>query len=310
MHTTDTTDRHEDHSSTDAFEAYVRRGESSGFNLLHRRELTGDDNGGFLVPLSTEDAINRAVAGISPIRSISSVQKIRTNLLMRQTTGGSAFFPTMELYAMPAMTEALLADPTVDIDRWFADEVRLAFAQQEGQSFVIGDGVDKPKGFLTYDTIDNDRRWERTIGVIRTGVDGAFPVVDPSAKLMELVYAAKPSYRANGSFVMNRSTQAVIRKMKGADGNYLWQPAAQPGGNATLLGFPVVESEDMPDIAANSLSVAFGDFRRGYLVVDRIGISVLRDPYSVKPYVLFYTTKRVGGGVQDFEAIKLLKFSA
>ena len=109
---------------------------------------------------------------------------------------------------------------------------------------------------------------------------------------------------------MNRSTQSVIRKFKDADGSYLWQPSAQAGAPSTLLGYPVAESEDMPDIAANSLSLAFGDFARGYLVVDRVGIRVLRDPYSSKPYVLFYTTKRVGGGVQDFDAIKLMKFSA
>jgi len=119
----------------------------------------------------------------------------------------------------------------------------------------------------------------------------------------------KSGYRANAHFVMNRATQSVIRKFKDGDGNYLWQPSATPGDSPTLMGFPVAESEDMPDISADSLSVAYGDFRRGYLIVDRVGIRVLRDPYSSKPYVLFYTTKRVGGGVQDFEAIKFLKFA-
>ena len=204
---------------------------------------------------------------------------------------------------------ALLDDSAVDIDQWIAEEVRLAFAQQEGQAFVTGDGVNKPKGFLAYDTIDN-ASWEfGKLGFISTGVAGAFPASNPSDKLIDLAYAVKAGYRANGTFVMNRSTQSAIRKLKDADGNYLWQPAAQPGTPSTLMGFPLVESEDMPDIAANSLSIAFGDFERGYLIVDRIGISVLRDPYSAKPYVLFYTTKRVGGGVQDFEAIKLLKFA-
>ena len=118
----------------------------------------------------------------------------------------------------------------------------------------------------------------------------------------------KAGYRANGTFVLNRATQAAIRKLKDADGNYLWQPAAKAGEPCDPDGLPVAESEDMPDIAADSYSVAFGDFRRGYLIVDRVGIRVLRDPYSSKPYVLFYTTKRVGGGVQDFDAIKLLKF--
>ncbi len=127
--------------------------------------------------------------------------------------------------------------------------------------------------------------------------------------LVDLVYALKSGYRQNASFVMNRKTQSVIRKFKDAGGNYLWQPPAGAGQSATLMSFPVVEAEDMPDIAANSLSSAFGDFKRGYLVVDRAGVRVLRDPYSAKAYVLFYTTKRVGGGVQDYDAIKLLKFA-
>jgi HK97 family phage major capsid protein len=127
--------------------------------------------------------------------------------------------------------------------------------------------------------------------------------------LIDLVYALKAGYRQNGAFVMNRKTQSAIRKLKDEDGNYLWTPPAQAGGRAALMSFPVVEAEDMPDLAADSFSVAFGDFNRGYLIVDRAGVSVLRDPYTAKPYVLFYTTKRVGGGVQDFDAIKLLKFA-
>jgi HK97 family phage major capsid protein len=107
---------------------------------------------------------------------------------------------------------------------------------------------------------------------------------------------------------MNRKSQSAIRKFKDVDGNYLWQPAATADGRATLMNFPVVESEDMPDIGTDSYSIVFGDFNRGYLIVDRVGVRVLRDPYSAKPYVLFYTTKRVGGGVQNFEALKLMKF--
>jgi HK97 family phage major capsid protein len=128
--------------------------------------------------------------------------------------------------------------------------------------------------------------------------------------LVDLIYAVKAGYRQNGVFVMNRKTQSAIRKFKDSGGNYLWQPPATQNARASLMTFPVIEAEDMPDIAANSLSVAFGDFGRGYLVVDRAGVRVLRDPYSAKPYVLFYTTKRVGGGVQDFDAIKLLKMAA
>lgn len=141
-----------------------------------------------------------------------------------------------------------------------------------------------------------------------TGVAGALPASNPSDKLVDLIYTLKAGYRQNASFVMNRRTQAVIRKLKDSSGAYLWQPPAMPGGKAMLMGFPVVEAEDMPDIATDARALAFGDFARGYLVVDRTGVRVLRDPYSAKPYVLFYVTKRVGGGVQDFDAIKLLKF--
>ncbi|MEQ9122895.1 MAG: phage major capsid protein, partial [Alphaproteobacteria bacterium] len=140
--------------------------------------------------------------------------------------------------------------------------------------------------------------------------EGGFPTSNPGDKLIDLVYAVKSGYRANGRFVMNRTTQAAIRKFKDTEGNYLWQPALAAGQPPTLLNYPVTEAEDMPSVSADAPAVAFGDFRRGYLIVDRVGVRVLRDPYSAKPYVLFYTTKRVGGGVQNFEAIKFLQFSS
>jgi HK97 family phage major capsid protein len=316
------------------FEGYVRRGDAMRAMNIQGKALsaaTGAD-GGYLVPPETETAVNRALKAISPIRAIASVRQVSGNVYKKPfaTTGmGTGWvgenaarpqtttptlaelsFPTMELYAMPAATQSLLDDSAVDIDQWIAEEVRLAFAEQEGAAFVNGDGINKPKGFLSYDAIAN-ASWEHgKLGFIPTGSAGAFPASNPSDRLIDLVYAVKAGYRANGSFVMNRATQSVVRKFKDADGNYLWQPAASPDVASTLMGFPVVESEDMPDIATDSHSIAFGDFERGYLIVDRIGISVLRDPYSAKPYVLFYTTKRVGGGIQDFEAIKLLKFAA
>ena len=165
------------------------------------------------------------------------------------------------------------------------------------------------RAFSASDTVD-DAAWTwGKLGYVNTGAAGAFPAANPSDVLIDLVYALKSGYRQNAAFVMNRKTQSAIRKFKDAHGQYLWQPPAAAGQPATLLGFAVAEAEDMPNIAAGALALAFGDFRRGYLVVDRAGVRVLRDPYSAKPYVLFYTTKRVGGGVQDFDAIKLLKFA-
>ena len=317
-----------------AFDSYVRKGEPGALRDLERKALSvgSDPDGGYLVPDETEKAVNRALKDISPIRAIAGIRQVSGSVYKRPfaTSGADTgwvaetasrpqtntptlaelSFPTMELYAMPAATSSLLDDSAVNIDEWLAEEVRIAFATQEGTAFVTGNGTDKPKGFLDYTTVANGSWTWGNIGFIATGAAGAFPASNPGDVLIDLMYAVKSGYRGNAHFVMNRATQSVIRKMKDGDGTYLWQPSAKPGESPTLMGFPVAESEDMPNIATNSLSVAFGDFRRGYLIVDRVGIRVLRDPYSAKPYVLFYTTKRVGGGVQDFEAIKLLKFAA
>ena len=219
-------------------------------------------------------------------------------------------FPTMELYAMPAATQTLLDDAAVDIEAWIAAEVDTVFAEQEGAAFIAGDGANRPKGLLSYDTIANDNWSWGKIGTVPTGAAGAFSSAGPQDVLIEAIYGLKAGHRQNGTFLMNRKTQSALRRFKDTTGHYLWQPPAAAGQPASLMGFPVAEAEDMPDIAADSRSIAFGDFRAGYLVVDRTGVRVLRDPYSAKPYVLFYTTKRVGGGVQNFEAIKLVVFSA
>ena len=309
-----------------AFSAYVKRGEEKALSV------GSNTDGGYLVPTETDTEITRLMTAISPIRSIASVRKVSTAIYKKPvTTSGPATgwvaetaarpqtnsqsidalsFPTAELYAMPAATAQFLDDAAVDVGQWIADEVNAAFAQQEGTAFVTGNGTNKPKGFLAETTI-TEASWSwGKLGYVATGVSGDLPASNKSDVLIDLVYALKSGYRQNASFVMNRKTQAVLRKLKDDSGNYLWQPAATADGKATLMGFPLVEAEDMPDIAAGSYSIAFGDFRRGYLVVDRTGVNVLRDPYSAKPYVLFYTTKRVGGGVQNYDAIKLLKFAA
>ena len=311
----------------------MRRGDHRQLRDLEEKSLSIGTNsdGGYLVPPETEAAVNRALRNLSPIRSIAGVRQVSGAVFKKpfavngigsgwvgetavraQTTTptlDALTFPTMELYAMPAATQTLLDDSAVNIDQWIADEVHATFAEQEGAAFVTGDGIAQPKGFLTYPTVAQSAWAWGSLGTINTGVAAAFPASNPADKLVDLVYSVKAGYRANATFVMNRATQSIIRKMKDSAGSYLWAPAGKPGEAPTVLGFPVAESENMPDVAANSLSVAFGDFQRGYLIVDRVGIRVLRDPYSAKPYVLFYTTKRVGGGVQDFDAIKLLKFA-
>ena len=316
-----------------AFESYVRSGEAGGLRALETKALVVGSNpdGGYLVPPEVETQIGQGLKNISPIRSIAGVRTISGNVYKKPfMTAGPAVgwvgetdvrtqtasptldelsFPAMELYAMPAATATLLEDAAVNIDQWLAQEVEQVFAAQEGTAFVTGDGTNKPKGFLSYTTVANASWNWGNVGYIASGAAGAFAASNPSDVLVDLVYAVKAGYRQNAVFVMNRKTQSTIRKFKDSTGAYLWQPPAIAGGKASLMTFPVIEAEDMPDVAANSLSVAFGDFNRGYLVVDRAGVSVLRDPYSAKPYVLFYTTKRVGGGVQDFDAIKLMKMA-
>ncbi len=317
-----------------AFDAYVRAGEAGALRQLETKAMSvaSNSDGGYLVPVELEQEIGRRLAAISPIRALATVREISASVYKKPfMTAGPASgwigetaervqtttptldalsFPAMELYAMPAATATLLDDAAVDIDEWIASEVELTFAMQEGTAFVTGNGSGKPEGFLSYDTVANASWTWGKLGFVASGGASGFASSSPSDALVDLIYALKAGYRQNAAFVMNRKTQAAIRKFKDQGGGYLWQPPAQPGGRASLMTFPVVESEDMPDLGADALPVAFGDFRRGYLIVDRTGVRVLRDPYSAKPYVLFYTTKRVGGGVQDFDAIKLMKCSA
>ena len=315
-----------------AFDGYIRKGETGGLLDIESKALSvgSGPDGGYLVPAETETTVNAALKELSPIRAIASVRQVSGSVFKkpfsiagagagwaaetgaRTTTTSPTLaelsFPTMELYAMPAATPALLDDAAVDVDQWIAEEVRAAFAEQEGTAFVTGNGSSRPTGFMHYDKVAEGSWVWGKLGSVKTGTDASFPASNPGDKLIDFVYTLKAAYRANARFVMNRATQAVVRKLKDGDGHYLWHPAISPGEAPSLMGFPVTEAEDMPDVAADAYAIAFGDFRRGYLIVDRVGIRILRDPYSSKPYVLFYTTKRVGGGMQDFDAIKLLQF--
>lgn len=309
------------------FTAYLRRGEIGEGKSLNAGT---PGEGGHVVPVETEARIDRLLAEASPIRAIASVRQTASGVFRKPVSRGGAAtgwvsesaarpetdapglelieFPAAELYAMPAATQQLLDDAMVDVEAWLAEEVRDVFAAQESAAFIAGDGINKPRGLLDYTSVAEGGQAWGELGYVATGSAGGFDASDPADALIDLVYAPKTAYRARGRFVMNRQTVSAVRRFKDADGNYLWQPALGEGATSTLLGYPVSEAEDMPDIGTDSLSIAFGDFARGYLIVDRQGVEVLRDPFSAKPHVLFYTTKRVGGGVQDFEAIKLLKF--
>ncbi len=315
-----------------AWASYFRSGDPTALSQIEGKSLTArDDNGGYIVPVETEIVIDSALAQVSPFRNLATIRAVSTANFTKPVSAGGAVagwageaqartettapdldlieFPAGELYAMPAATQTLLDDSVADVDQWLAEEVQDVFSAQETTAFVIGDGINKPRGILNYPQAADGSEAKGEIGYVPTGVDGDLDADAPIDALIDLTYAPETRYRSNASFIMNRRTLGRLRKIKDADGNYIWQAASQAGQPSTLLGFPVVEIEDMPDIAPDSTPIAFGDFRRGYLIADRQGVRVLRDPYSAKPFVLFYTTKRVGGGVQDFSAIKLLRCS-
>lgn len=274
------------------------------------------------MPAEVERSILQRLANISPIRALATVRTISAGTYRaafsatgwvgetasRPETASQVLselvLPAMELYAMPSATQTFLDDALVDVDRWIADEVEMVFAEQESIAFISGNGMTEPRGVLTAPVVA-DASWTwGNIGVLNSGAAGAFAAANPSDVLIALIYALRTAYRQNGTFMMNRRTQSAIRGFKDSAGNYIWKPPTGIGQPATLMNFPVAEAEAMPNIAANSVSVLFGDFSHGYLIVDSAGVSILRDPYSAKPYVLFYTTTLVGGGVQDFAAIK------
>ena len=313
-------------------ELYLRKGIETGLGLKSMNGAS-DASGGYAVPREIDGAIDRALTAISPIRQIATV--VRTGSAGYRkliTTGGApsgwvaetaarpeTATPTFremvppggDLYANPAVSQAMLDDAMFDVETYIAGEIATEFARAEGAAFVSGNGTNRPQGFLTYTTTneaDTVRAWG-SLQYVASGAAGAFPASNPSDKLIDLVQALRAPYRQGASFVMNSATASAIRKFKTADGAFLWQPAFAEGRADTLLGYPVIECEDMPDIAANSLSIAFGNFRAGYLIAERNETSILRDPYSNKPYVHFYAVKRIGGGVINSEAIKLLKFA-
>jgi HK97 family phage major capsid protein len=314
-------------------ERYLRKGLEAGVEL---KALSGatDAAGGYAVPEEIDQRIEKTLTAISPIRAIASVVRVGSAGYRKLvTTGGTPSGwvaetagrpetdtpdfaeiapPFGELYANPAASQAMLDDAAFDVEAWLAGEIATEFARAEGAAFVSGSGVNRPKGFLSQPTsaaLDSVRAFG-TLQFISTGVAGGFPGAQPQDKLIDLVQALRPPYRQGAVFVMNSSTAARIRKFKTDDGAFVWQPGLVAGQPDTLLGYPVVEAEDMPDVAADSLSVAFGNFKAGYLIAERQETQILRDPFTNKPFVHFYATRRIGGQVMNSEAIKLLKFSA
>lgn len=312
---------------------YMRRGGNTPHSVMAAMSVGSDPDGGYTVTPDTSGRIIKKIYETSPMRQVASVTTIGTDRLegfndlgegtagwvgetqARPATGtpqlGKWEIPVHEMYAFPMVTQKLLDDSMFDIEAWLADKTSDKFIRTENAAFLNGDGILKPRGLLTYTTAataDATRAWG-TFQHVATGTSAGFgTTTNGTDKLIDLVYSVKAGYRANANFMMSRSSVAGVRKLKDGQGNYAWQPSVTALSGGTLLGFNIVEAEDMPVIAADSLSIAFGDFREAYQIVDRIGIRVLRDALTNKPYVGFYTTKRVGGDAIHFEAVKFLKF--
>ena len=276
--------------------------------------------------------LSARLKNISPIRSIAQVVQTGTAGYRKLvTTGGTASGwvsetaarpetatptfaeiapPSGELYANPAASQAMLDDAAFDVQAWLADEIAMEFARAEGAAFISGSGTNQPRGFLN-GTTSTASDAARPFGQLQHLVSGNATGFDvsPELKLIDLVHSLKAGHRQGASWVMNAKTLALVRKLKASDGSFLWQPGLMEGQPNRLLGYPVVEAEDMPDLAAGALPIAFGNFRAGYLIAERTATSILRDPFTNKPFVHFYATKRIGGQVLDSDAIKLLKIS-
>ncbi|MHC0053111.1 phage major capsid protein [Actibacterium sp. D379-3] len=318
-----------------AFAAYLRSGDDDALRGLQLEgkalstAVAGD--GGYLVDPQTAETIKSVLKSTASIRSIAQVVNVEAtsfDVLVDHSEFGSGWasetgtltetetpqiervsIPLHELSAMPKASQRLLDDSAFDIEGWLAGRIADRFARAEASAFVNGDGLDKPTGILTHTQVP-DASWAwGALGYIATGTDGDFDAVSPADAVLDVVYALGAEYRANATFVMNSKTAGVVRKMKDADGRFLWSDGLAAGEPARLLGYPVLIAEDMPDIAPDACAIAFGDFQAGYTVAERPDLRVLRDPFSAKPHVLFYATKRVGGDISDFAAIKLLKFA-
>ncbi|WP_373353225.1 phage major capsid protein [Pseudoroseicyclus sp. CXY001] len=315
-----------------AFNAYLRSGDDDGLRHLEieGKALATTGDGGYLVDPQTSATVMSVLNATASIRAIANVVHVEatsydvlvdhTELGAGWTTETSTIADTAtpsidrisidlhELSAMPKASQRLLDDSAFDIEGWLAARIAEKFARSEAAAFINGDGEDMPRGILDYPREVNAGAVWGELGYVMTGADGAFASTNASDAIVDLVYALGAEYRAGATFVMNSRTTGAVRKLKDNDGRFLWSDGLAAGEPARLMGYPVLVAEDMPDIGSDACAIAFGNFHSGYTIAERPDLRVLRDPFSAKPHVLFYATKRVGGGVSDFAAIKLLKF--
>lgn len=312
-----------------AFGGFLRKGAEEGLHELEKKALqiaVGED-GGFAVPEVLDQQILQMERNEVTMRSLGKVISLGNENYKKLVNLGGANAgwvgetedrpetdaPKLgevslyygEIYANPAATQKSLDDVFFNAEAWLASEVAEAFSEQENAAFIHGNGTKKPKGILAYPTSTAADR-TRAYGTLQHVMSGAAAGINPD-QLISLVYSLKAKYRRNAAWLMATGTVEAIRKLKDDNGNYLWRPGLDAGEPSTLLSRPLHEEDEMPELADGEFSIAFGDFKRGYVIADIHGTRVLRDPYTRKPFVQFYTTKRVGGGVVDTRAIKLLK---
>ncbi|MDB5724862.1 MAG: phage capsid protein [Novosphingobium sp.] len=311
-------------------DGYLRHGRETELKSLTQGVLA---DGGYAVPREIDAAIAAQLKKLSPIRAIAQVVQVGSSgyrklistggtasgwvseTAARPETAGSKFAeivpPFGELFANPSASQMMLDDAAFDLEAWLAAEISAEFARAEGAAFISGTGTNQPLGFLA-GPVAATGDGARSFGTLQYLVSGNATGFDaaPELKLIDLVQSLKAGHRQGAVFVMNSATLGRVRKFKAADGSFIWQPGMMDGMPTRLLGYPVIEAEDMPDVAGNALPIAFGNFANGYLIAERTATRILRDPYTNKPYVNFYATKRVGGQVLDSDAIKLLKISA
>jgi HK97 family phage major capsid protein len=327
---------HVDHGAPHkkALAAYLRCGDDDGLRGLDLEQkglsTTVNAEGGYLVDPQTAETIQSTLRSGSSLRAIANVVTVDAtsfDVLIDTTDTGAGWadettdtsetdapqierisIPLYELSAMPKASQRLLDDSAFDVEGWLAGRIADKFARAEADAFINGNGTGKPTGMLNGISVDNGSWIWGVLGHVATGTAGDFDATNPADAIVDLVYALGAQYRANGTFVMNSKTAGAVRKMKDADGRFLWSDGLAAGEPARLMGYPVLIAEDMPDIANDATAIAFGDFNAGYTIAERPDLRVLRDPFSAKPHVLFYATKRVGGSISDFAAIKLLKF--
>lgn len=332
----------ETRKALNAFGQFVKTGKPDAMQaLMPRADMTTDNDpsGGYTVPREVGKTIITRMLDFSPMRRLASVVQTKSDIFeqLLQAAGGTAewvgeresrpktdsptftanSYPAHEIYANPAVSQKLLDDSDFDVANFVTTTIAEDFDIKEGAAFITGNGVNKPRGFLSYSTPVTTSDATRAFGVLQyvpSGVAGALSDATHNGgdALIDVVYALRAGYRRNARWLMNSQTAGVVRKLKTSDdfAQYLWINSIAPGQPPTLLGYPVEFDENMPNIGAGEFPIAFGDWKRGYLINDRIGIRILRDPFTNKPFVHFYTTKRVGGGMLDSNAIKLLKIAA